>query len=107
MKKNFDFVGHLKLFGVIALAVLLFGGIFNVIFGTKLDVAFKGGTLIRYSYEQQPDLAALESAAINRELNEGHMPYGQIVIGNNASRAVQEKLGMSFADKNVWWLEND
>lgn len=63
MKKNFDFVGHLKLFGVIALAVLLFGGIFNVIFGTKLDVAFKGGTLIRYSYEQQPDLAALESAA--------------------------------------------
>lgn len=35
------------------------------------------------------------------------MPYGQIVIGNNASRAVQEKLGMSFADKNVWWLEND
>ena len=58
-------------------------------------------------YRRRGIAAALESAAINRELNEGHVPYGQIVIGNNASRAVQEKLGMSFADKNVWWLEND
>ena len=58
-------------------------------------------------YRRRGIAAALESAAINRELQEGHVPYGQIVIGNNASRAVQEKLGMSFADKNVWWLEND
>ena len=58
-------------------------------------------------YRRRGIAAALESAAINRELNEGHVPYGQIVIGNNASRAVQAKLGMSFADKNVWWLEND
>lgn len=58
-------------------------------------------------YRRRGIATALESTAINRELQEGHVPYGQIVIGNNASRAVQEKLGMSFADKNVWWLEND
>ena len=59
-------------------------------------------------YRRRGIAAALESAAINRELNEGHGAVRtDIVIGNNASRAVQEKLGMSFADKNVWWLEND
>lgn len=63
MKKNFDFVGHLKLFALIAAGVLVFGAVFNVIFGTKLDVAFKGGTLIRYSYEQKPDLDKLGDTA--------------------------------------------
>lgn len=63
MKKSFDFVGHLKLFLLISLGVMLVGVIANVFFGTSMDVAFKGGTLLRYSYEAAPDMDALQSAA--------------------------------------------
>ena len=63
MKKSFDFVGHLKLFLLISLGIMLVGVIANVFFGTSMDVAFKGGTLLRYSYETAPDMDALQSAA--------------------------------------------
>lgn len=43
MKKSFDFVGHLKLFLLISLGIMLVGVIANVFFGTSMDVAFKGG----------------------------------------------------------------
>lgn len=61
--KKFDFVGHLKTFLLISLAIMLVGVVMNVIFGTQMDVAFKGGTVIRYSYETAPDMDALAAAA--------------------------------------------
>ena len=63
MKKNFDFVGHLKTFLIISLCIILVGAVFNVIFGTRMDIAFKGGTQLRYSYETQPDLDKLAATA--------------------------------------------
>ncbi len=63
MKKSFDFVGHLKTFLIISCAIMVVGILMNVIFGTKMDVAFKGGTQLRYSYEVQPDLDKIEAAA--------------------------------------------
>ena len=61
--KKFDFVGHLKTFLYISLAIMLVGVVMNVIFGTQMDVAFKGGTVIRYSYETAPDMDALSKTA--------------------------------------------
>ena len=61
--KKFDFVGHLKTFLCISLAIMLVGVVMNVIFGTQMDVAFKGGTVLRYSYETAPDMDALSKAA--------------------------------------------
>ena len=58
-------------------------------------------------YRRRGIATALESAAINRELQEGHVPYCHLYTDNLASRALQQSLGLSFADKNVWWLEND
>ncbi len=72
MKKKFDFVGHLKTFLCISLAIIVVGAVMNIIFGTRMDVAFKGGTVLRYSYESQPDKASVESAA-------------KEILGNNAS----------------------
>lgn len=63
MKKKFDFVGHLKTFLCISLAIIVVGAIVNVIFGTRMDVAFKGGTLLRYSYETAPDLEKVTAVA--------------------------------------------
>ncbi len=63
MKKQFDFVGNLKVFAIISAAIILVGIVFNVIFGTQMDIAFKGGTQLRYSYSAQPDVAAVETVA--------------------------------------------
>lgn len=61
--KNFDFVANLKRALIISLAIMLVGVAFNVIFGTQMDISFKGGTQIRYSYETAPDMDKLTAAA--------------------------------------------
>ncbi len=61
--KKFDFVANLKRALIISLAIMLVGVAFNVIFGTQLDISFKGGTQIRYSYETAPDMDKLTAAA--------------------------------------------
>lgn len=48
--------------------------------------------------------AALERRYINYDLSLGNIAYGHIIVGNTASRALQESLGLSFADKDVQWL---
>lgn len=53
--KNFDFVGKRKVFGLITLCALLIGIIFNIAFGTKLDIQFTGGSIIKYSYSGDID----------------------------------------------------
>ena len=63
MKKNFDFIGHLKTFLIISCAIMVVGLLVNVIFGTKMDVAFKGGTQLRYSYAAQPDEKKVSAVA--------------------------------------------
>ena len=61
MKKQFDFIGHRKLFGFIALGILTFGVVCNLIFGIQLDISFKGGTLVKYSYTGTLDKDAVDS----------------------------------------------
>jgi len=61
--KKYDFVGNLKRALLISLAVVLVGVVMNVVFGTEMDLSFKGGTLIRYSYETAPDVSAFEKLA--------------------------------------------
>lgn len=61
--KKFDFVGHLKTFLIISIAIMVVGLGFNVAFGTRMDIAFKGGTQLRYSYEKAPDVDALTEVA--------------------------------------------
>ncbi len=60
--------------------------------------------LVQPEYRRRGIATALESTAINRELQEGHVPYCHLYTDNLASRALQQSLGLSFADKNVWWL---
>ena len=61
--KKFDFVANLKKFLCISLAIMLIGVVCNFIFGTKLDISFKGGTQIRYSYDAAPDLDKMTELA--------------------------------------------
>ena len=60
MTKQFDFVGRRKVFIGISLAILLVGIGCNFIFGVELDIAFKGGTLLKYSFAGDIDNGAVE-----------------------------------------------
>ncbi len=62
MKKNLNvnFVGRRNLFAYISLGILLTGILCTVIFGVEMDVSFKGGTLLKYSYTGEISNEALE-----------------------------------------------
>lgn len=61
--RNYDFVGNLKRALIVSLAIMILGLAMNVVFGTQMDLTFKGGTMIRYSYETAPDVDALKATA--------------------------------------------
>lgn len=57
--KNFDFIAKRKLFLIISIALLAIGLLFNLIMGVELDIDFKGGTLLKYSYNGTLDEPAV------------------------------------------------
>ncbi len=60
MKKDLNFVGRSKIFFGISLGIILIGIICNFIFGTTLDIQFKGGAIISYSFTGEVDENALK-----------------------------------------------
>ena len=58
-------------------------------------------------YRRRGVAEALERRYVNMELDEGHVPYGQVFAGNTASMQLQKKLGMEFSDGLVCWLWKD
>lgn len=62
MKKyNFDFIGHKKILFGISLTIIIIGIIFNLIFGTELDIQFTGGSIVKYSYSGDIDEQTLKN----------------------------------------------
>ncbi len=60
MKKDLNFIGKSKVFFGISLAIIAIGLICNIIFGATLDIQFKGGTIVNYSFVGEIDEAALK-----------------------------------------------
>ncbi len=71
MKKEMNFIAMRKTAVIVSLCIFAVGILFNIIFGTGMDVSFSGGTLIRYSYTGEPNMDAVTSAV-------------QDVLGNTA-----------------------
>lgn len=96
MKKfNIKFYQHRKIYFAISLGLFAIGLIFNLIFGTELDINFRGGALVEYSYtgevEQEVVDQAVEDAigrAVSVTLTDG--------IGGTASQG-QNSLTISLA----------
>ncbi len=63
MKKEFNFIKSRKICVIISLCIFAVGILFNVIFGTGMDVSFSGGTLVRYSYAEKIDVNAVQAMA--------------------------------------------
>ena len=64
-----------------------------------------GMLFVEEPFRRQGIAAALEACAVNRMLEKGWTPYGQISAENTASIKLQEKLGFYRAEKTFWWLE--
>lgn len=48
---------------------------------------------------------ALETFILNKALEMGHIPYGQMAVGNQASKALQQSLGLYMAKGQLVWAE--
>jgi ribosomal protein S18 acetylase RimI-like enzyme len=55
-------------------------------------------------YRRQGWGERLERALIKMILNEGELPYGHVIVGNEASAKLQDKLGFMRCKKVVTWL---
>ena len=55
MKKQFDFIGHRKVFLIISLVIIVAGILCSILMPIDLDISFKGGTLVRYSFTGELD----------------------------------------------------
>jgi len=111
--KNFDFVANLKKMLIISLCIMLVGVVCNVIFGTNLDISFKGGTQIRYSYESAPDMDKLTALAQEKlgkdaSLNLDNVNNTDVVsiqlpgeVTTEQKQALDDQLAKDFADNKL------
>lgn len=60
-KFNFDFIKNRKKYFIISLTLIIVCILSTFIFGAKLDIQFKGGTLITYLYEGELDTDAFKA----------------------------------------------
>ncbi len=59
MKMNMDFITKRRLFLIISACIMVVGLAATLIFGVEMDVTFKGGTMLKYSYTGDMDASAV------------------------------------------------
>lgn len=60
---NIDFYGHRKIYFALSLILIAAMLVGTLVFGVDLDIQFKGGALITYSYTGEVDKAAFQQSA--------------------------------------------
>jgi preprotein translocase subunit SecF len=113
--KNFDFIGKRKIFFAISIAIMVAGLLINVLMGVELDISFKGGTLIKYSYQGNLDREKVESfieSKINKkvsaQLTESSMDNNNILniyltesISMNEQKELGEIIATEYKDNKI------
>ena len=110
---NFDFIGRRKIFMILSAALIVIGLLVNVIFGVEMDVTFKGGTMMVYSYEGElgtAEVAALFAEQIGEsaeaELSESGgvqviNVYSIAVVENEQQAAITDAFVAAYPDNNI------
>lgn len=95
---NIDFIGKRKIYYTISIALILIGVMVSVVFGVKLDIQFKGGAIIKYSYTGTIDKQAAQDAAVKA------LPNTEISTKLDEDYGTHTKTVVFELDKN---LSND
>lgn len=115
MKKfNIKFYQHRKIFFGISLGLFAIGLIFNLLFGTELDINFRGGALVEYSYTGEVQQETVDQAvedAIGRSvevtltdgIGDGQNSLTISLAGSDGisldeQKAIAENLSKSYPD---------
>ncbi len=95
---KFDFIAKRKLFCYISAGIMLVGLLFNLIFGVELDIQFKGGTMLKYSYSGTLDEKAVtetvETLLPDAEVDistEGSLPILTVTLAEDMDLESQSK----------------
>lgn len=120
-KLNIKFYEKRNIFFAFSIGVMLIGVIFNIIYGTRLDIQFTGGAVIKYSYVGEVNSNDIESlvqkatgddvsVTINQNVKnaEGNTDLNNITIqfsGTNAleldkQQAIASALNEQYPDSN-------
>lgn len=96
MKKfNIKFYENRKIYFGITIALLVVGVIFNIIFGTTLDIQFKGGAMLDYSFSGDIDTGEVES--IVEEVTGQNVDVGVYSSMVDTNGASSSGLSITFA----------
>lgn len=60
---DIDFIGKRRIFYTISIVLIVIGVLISAVFGVKLDIQFKGGAIIQYSYSGKIDQSAAQALA--------------------------------------------
>lgn len=102
---HIGFYENRKIYFSISIGIILIGLIFNAIFGTQLDVQFKGGAVVKYSYSGEIDANKVEKSvedAVKRDVS--------VAINKNVKSAgnntTVNNITLTFAGDNELSLAN-
>jgi len=101
-KFNIDFCGAIKRWLMISGGIILFGFIFNLIFGTLVDISFTGGALVKYSFVGEIDteeagqvLSEAIEKSVDTQFNYNVVVAGSDTMVNNLNASVSDEEGLS------------
>ncbi len=123
MKKDINFIGRRKIFFGISLGIILIGLICNIIFGATLDIQFKGGAIISYSFTGDIDENLLKDTiqnatpnnvvtfTVSKNINDNTKNVdinfsGEEAIDTTQQDAITKALTTTFADNNFKYNES-
>ncbi len=122
-KFHIDFIKHRKIYFTISAILMIFCIVSTFIFGAKLDIQFKGGTLITYLYEGDIDISTFQndaSAALDgigikattgTDFNTGKNNIQLSMLSNSGLTAdkqilLTDTLTEKYADNNLELIES-
>lgn len=95
---NIDFIGKRKIYYTISIALIAIGILVSAIFGVKLDIQFKGGAIVKYTYSGTVDKQKAEDAA------KGVLKNAQLTTKLDQNYVTKEKTIVYEIDRT---LDND
>ncbi len=66
-----------------------------------------GMLYVKPEYRHQKIAKALETYAFNMALENGWIPYGQVIVDNEPSMKLQEDMGLYFSKSPVYWMTKE